>query len=89
MSQQEPPKITFPCEYPIKVMGADVDNFRDEVLVIIREHAPDLIEESIQCRASRNGRYLSVNVTIIARSVEHIQAMHEALKASGRVQIVL
>lgn len=89
MSQPSPPKITFPCEYPIKVLGEDVDNFKEEVLYIIREHSPSLLEESISYRSSRNGRYLSVQVTIIAESLEQIQVMHRALKDSGRVQIVL
>ena len=89
MSEPEDHKITYPCEYPIKVLGEDVDNFSEEVLVIIRRHSPDLIEESIATRASRNGKYLSVKVTIIARSAEHIEAMHSELKASGRVQVVL
>jgi putative lipoic acid-binding regulatory protein len=89
LKDTDPPKIIFPCEYPIKVLGEDTNNFREEVLLIIRRHAPDLIEESIDYRASRNGKYLSVKVTIIAESLEQIQTMFKDLKSSGRVQLVL
>ena len=82
-------KIEFPCAYPIKVMGPNVDNFHKEVLVIIRKHAPDLQEEDISFRASRNGRYLAVNVIIQATGVSQLKALFEDLKASGRVSLVL
>ena len=40
MSQQEPPKIEFPCaDYPIKVMGIASQDYYDAVLAIIERHA--------------------------------------------------
>ena len=89
MTQQKAPKIEFPCAYPVKVMGPNVDNFHEEVLVIIRRHAPDLLDENISYRASRNGNYLAVNVTITATGTDQLQAMFDDLKASGRVSMVL
>ena len=89
MTYPESIKIEFPCDYPIKVMGPNVDSFHEEVLVIIRRHAPDLREENISYRASRNGNYLAVNVTITATGIEQLEAMFEELKASGRVSMVL
>lgn len=89
MSDRQAPKIEFPCAYPIKVMGEDVDDFSTAVLQIIRSHAPDLDESSISYRSSRNGRYLSLRVTITATGESQLKAMFEELKASGRVQMVL
>lgn len=82
-------KIEFPCEYPIKVMGRDVSDYRETVLEIIRRHAPDLRDENISYRFSRNRNYLAVNVTIYATGVKQIKALFEDLKASGRVSMVL
>lgn len=89
MSKPDSVKIEFPCAYPIKVMGLDVDNFAEEILVIIRRHAPDLREEDVSLRPSREGRYLSVRVTIQATGLAQIEALFEELKASGRVKLVL
>lgn len=89
MTDRQAPQIEFPCAYPIKVMGEDVDNFSEAVLQIIRCHAPDLDETSISYRSSRNGRYLSLRVTITATGESQLKAMFEELKASGRVQMVL
>jgi uncharacterized protein len=89
MSQEELPKIVFPCAYPVKVMGLDVENYRQEVLDIIKIHAPDLCDEDISYRPSRYHKYLAVNVIINATGTEQLQALFDDLKASGRVLMVL
>ena len=42
MTEPEAPKIEFPCDYPVKVMGANDDDFVDVVVEIGRRHAPEL-----------------------------------------------
>ncbi len=89
MEPEDSPKIEYPCRYPIKVMGLDVDGFSSAIIDILRQHAPELAEQDINFRPSRHGKYLAVNVIIIARSVEQIQAIFDDLKASGRVAMVI
>ena len=89
MENEESPKIEFPCQYPIKVMGLDVDGYSDAVIEIIRRHAPDLQDEDISFRPSRHGKYLAVNVVINASGVDQIEDIFNDLKASGRVAMVL
>lgn len=87
--RDDAPKIEFPCKYPVKVLGEHVDNFEEEVLTVIRRHAPDLDEEEINYRASSNGKYLSIKVTIRATGPEQLQQMFEDLKATGLVSLVI
>lgn len=91
MSQEkeEAPKIEFPCRYPVKIMGLDVDNYSEAIIEIVRRHAPDLKDEDISFRPSSHGKYLAVNVIIVARGVDQLQAMFNDLKASGRVAMVI
>lgn len=90
MTDTPAPKIEFPCErYPIKVIGDAGDDFSDLVIEVVRRHAPDLDTTSLVVRDSRNGRFLSVQVTITATGVEQLQAIHGALRATGRVHMVL
>jgi len=89
MEPEESPKIEYPCRYPIKVMGLDVDEFSTAIVDIVRQHAPELTEEDINFRPSRHGKYLAVNVIITARSLVQIQAIFDDLKASGRVAMVI
>lgn len=69
-------------------MGEDVDNFQEEMLVILRRHAV-FDEAGISQRSSRNGRYLSLRVTITATGEQQLKTLFDALKSSGRVQMVL
>ena len=86
---QQPPKIEFPCDFPIKIMGNASDDFTEVVLAIVSEHAPDFHRESVQVRASSGGKYTSVTVTLRCTGPDQLNALHLALKATGRVQMVL
>jgi putative lipoic acid-binding regulatory protein len=85
----KPPKIEFPCAYPIKVVGHATDDFRDYVVEVMQRHTENFDETTVDVRASSGGKFLSVRVTIIAQGEEHLKALHAELKASGRVQVVL
>lgn len=90
MQQEEPrAKIEYPCDYPIKVMGLQEPDFATSVIAIVQRHDPELRQEFITYRPSRNGKYLSVNLVITATGAEQIAALFEDLKASGRVAMVL
>jgi putative lipoic acid-binding regulatory protein len=87
--EKESVQIEFPCRYPIKIMGLDEDGFSEAIIEIIRLHAPELNDEDISFRPSRHGRYLAVNVTILAKGIDQLQNIFDDLKASGRVAMVL
>ena len=63
--EQEPPKIEFPCDYPIKVLGRHSDEF------------------------SSKGTFTSITITIIATGPDQLEALHQSLLATGRVQMVI
>ena len=84
------PKIEFPCpNYPIKVIGTAADDFAAMVTAILQKHAPDLDPATLVTRDSSNGRFMSVQLLITATGIEQLQAIHEDLRATGRVQMVL
>lgn len=89
MSQQEPPKIEFPCRYPIRVMGEAHDDFIDRVYDIVNEHAPDIERASMKTRDSSKGRFVSVHFVIEAQGVEQLERIHVSLKAYSAVKMVL
>lgn len=86
---EDPPKIEFPCPYPIKVMGRTTPDFKEFVIEVMEKHGEVLVDETIQLRESRNGTFVSVTITITATGPDQLTAIHEELKASGRVQMVL
>lgn len=81
--------LTFPCEFPIKVMGRREDGFAQAVAEVVRRHVPDLTQEAIEMRASKNARFLSVTVTFEARSREQLDALYTELSKHPMVMMVL
>ena len=90
-SQSSPgaPKVEFPCDYPIKVVGDAAPDFEATVVKIIEQHAPGLDRRTVNAVDSRNGKFRSVRVTITATGQEQLQALFASLKATGRVHMVL
>jgi putative lipoic acid-binding regulatory protein len=85
----EPPKIKFPCDYPIKVVGDAAPDYKQFVLEIIKRHAPDVDEEKVSIRLSNNNNYYALTVYIRATGEAQIKMIFEELKISGRVKMVL
>lgn len=82
-------RIEFPCDYPIRIIGEQRDDFRATVLDIVRDHAETVIEQSVNVRESRDGAYCSVRVTIVATGENQLRALHRALMAEPAVRMVL
>jgi uncharacterized protein len=81
--------LTFPCSFPIKVMGRQAADFEALVVAMISAHAGEIPAESVRSRESSNGRYLSVTVTITAQSREQLDNVYRSLTASEQVLFVL
>jgi hypothetical protein len=81
--------ITFPCHFPIKVMGVANDAFEGIVVGIVNQHVPDLGEAAIVSKLSKNGNYISITVTVNARSQEQLDDLYRALTAEPSILMVL
>jgi hypothetical protein len=81
--------LTFPTDFPIKVMGKRVDHFAQEIVRVVRTHAPDFDAATLELRASSAGNYLSVTATIRATSRAQLDALYRELTSHPLVKIVL
>ena len=89
MSDVKAPKIEFPCNYLIKVIGDAAPDFTEFVTSVVERHAPGVSDNNVTVKDSRGGRFASVNLTIWATGEPQLKALFEDLKASGRVHMVL
>ncbi len=89
MQGQEPPRIEFPCDYPIKVLGRSVDHLESTVVEIFERHAPGFDQETISIRSSSKGTFTSITIIITATGREQLEALHQDLLATGLVQMVI
>jgi putative lipoic acid-binding regulatory protein len=92
MQNQEPPKIEFPCPgYPIKVLGDNSNDFQSFVINTLKSLMPedDIDLLGLKISESRNGRFISVTVKIVAQSENHLSTLHKTFMDSGRVKMVM
>ncbi|ROR34682.1 YbeD family protein [Inmirania thermothiophila] len=87
-SDQDSP-LQFPCEFPVKVIGAAGGDFLEHVLAICREIVGEIPPEAVSTRTSQEGRYLAVTVRVEARSRLQLDSLYQALHASERVLMLL
>jgi putative lipoic acid-binding regulatory protein len=81
--------IEFPCDFPIKVMGAARDGFAQAIADVVLKHAPDFDAATMEMRPSKAGNYLSLTCTIRAISQPHLDALYRELTSHPLVKIVL
>ena len=89
MAEQEPPKIEFPCDYPVKVMGRSVPEFEQVITDVFERHDPGFSRERMTQRISREGRFISLTVFITATGKPQLEALHQDLMSTGLVQMVI
>ena len=85
----EPPVIYFPCDYPIKVILVSGEMRISEVLAVVQEHAPEVDELNAEIVPSRNGKYGSVRINILATGEAQLKDLHTDLMGLEFVKMVL
>jgi putative lipoic acid-binding regulatory protein len=89
MPLQDESLIQFPCDFPIKIMGEQREDFAQNILAIVIEHAPDFSSERMEMRVSSGGRYVSLTCTVYAKSRAQLDALYSALSSHPSVRVVL
>ena len=81
--------LEFPCDFPLKIMGASVPAFAETIVAVVLKHAPDFDAASTEMRSSKAGTYLSLTCTVRAVSQQQLDALYRELTAHPMVKVVL
>ena len=81
--------IEYPCDFPIKVMGARVDGFAQAVIEVVLRHAPDFEPAGAEMRPSSKGNYLAVTCSFRATSQQEVDTLYRELTSHPLVKVVL
>ena len=81
--------IEFPCEFPIKMMGRDSPDFHETARALVEKHTGPLDDAAITSASSRNGRFVSVTVTVSAESREQLDNIYRDLTAHEDILMAL
>ncbi|HFC53131.1 MAG TPA: DUF493 domain-containing protein [Gammaproteobacteria bacterium] len=80
--------LTFPCIFPIKVIGIASERLEAEVAAIIGRHAPSA-DADISMRASNKGKYLAITIRLRADSRQQLDDIYRDLTACKQVLMAL
>ena len=89
MAEEQKELLTFPTDYPIKIVGRPSPEFRARIHAVVIKHAPDVETDRISERLSENGNFLSITYTIVAESREQVVALAKDLTAADGVLMVI
>jgi uncharacterized protein len=81
--------LTFPAEFPIKVMGRDTPEFHRVVEAAFSRHAAPWKTLPVSRQPSSEGRFISLTVTITAESRAQLDALYNELSASEHILVTL
>ena len=81
--------IEFPCRFPVKAMGRSSDDFRELVTGIVARHAALAESEAVRVQPSAEGNFLSVTVTIEARSRAQLDRIYQDLTDCDQILMAL
>ncbi len=83
------PEILYPCDFTLKIIGINRENFVDDIASIIQEFSPEVNKESFSYKKSKGNNYLSVTVTLYVLSKGCIERLYVRLKEHPDIQMVL
>ncbi len=83
---KQKPLISYPTDYAFKVIGKQEHGFREYIrLLFKRLMGTDVSPDSIAELPSRQGRYISLTVTVILLSEEQRQTIYGELFKEKRI----
>lgn len=91
-SSNEETKVTlleFPCQFPIKMLGRECNDFRITAVAIVERHSGKISADAIRCAPSSSGNFLSVTVTIEAQSQKQLDDIYQDLTDHDAILVAL
>jgi uncharacterized protein len=81
--------IEYPCDFPIKVMGLQVEGFVEALVRVAQHFDPGFVTDRLELRPSSTGKYLGVTLNVRATSREQLDELYRTLSTHPMVKVVL
>ena len=85
----EPERISFPAEYPIKVVARTAPDLRERIDAAFSRHFGAVAAENVSERASASSNFLALTYVMVVRDEAQLHALHADLKELDGVIMVL
>ncbi len=81
--------IEYPCHFPIKVMGANVEGYVTALTHVAKSFDPGFDASTIELRPSKAGNYMGVTLSVYVTSREQLDELYRTLTTHPMVKVVL
>ncbi|MDP3559419.1 MAG: DUF493 domain-containing protein [Legionellaceae bacterium] len=81
--------LTFPCVFPLKIVGKQTDHFVNDVRQITLKFFPKTPKSAFKYTMSKEGNYVSVSVTLDVAEQETLDNLYKDLTSHPDVRMVL
>jgi putative lipoic acid-binding regulatory protein len=82
--------IEYPSDFPIKVMGANTEEFVVAIVALTVQHDPEFdVATRLARRPSSSGNYLGLTLTVRATSREQLDNLYRAFSSHPLVKYAL
>jgi len=88
-SEQTTGGLSFPCLFGIKIFGLATTEFQQATLAILKKYVPDLTDDNIIRRPSKDGKYLALTITIHAQSRDQLDGIYQDLTKNPLIIMAL
>lgn len=79
----------FPCYFPLKVIGKNVEEFEVQVMGVVHKHVIEADTAPCRRRLSAGNKYLALTISFMAQSLEQLDAIYTELKKIEHVMVML
>ena len=81
--------IEYPSNFPIKVMGVQVEGFEQAIVAVALQFDPGFDPSTVERRPSKAGNYLGLTLSVRATSRDQLDELYRTLSTHPMVKIVL
>jgi putative lipoic acid-binding regulatory protein len=85
----EPERISFPVEYPVKVVARATPDLREQVDAAFLRHFGTLAAAKVSERPSAHSNFVALTYVPVVQSEAQLQSLHADLKRVEGVIMVL
>ncbi len=81
--------LKFPCEFTIKIVGAEQANVEEIAVPILQKNDVDIETIKITTKQSSTGKYTSLTVIMNVDSKEQLDNIYRELSSHSQISMVL
>ncbi len=87
--QESTSLMSFPCDFPIKIIGKNHRDFLDNVMTIVHKYFPETSQDKVRSQPSKNNKYLAVSIILHVTEQSTLDALYVELTQHADINMVL